>query len=131
MADASDILLALKPVTFKYKPQIDPKGLPQFGLIAEDVDKICPALVARDVKGQVYTVRYAAVSAMLLNEFLKEHQQVEEQRKAIARQSKTVAALSQANSDLEKAAVEQEQQVHGLTAQLRSVLELKATVTGQ
>jgi hypothetical protein len=79
MDDASDVLLSLHPVTFKYKPEIDPEGLPQFGLAAEEVEKVDPALVSRDAKGQVYTVRYEAVNAMLLNEFLKQHRTVQEQ----------------------------------------------------
>ena len=73
MDDASQAILALKPVTFRYKPELDPKGIPQFGLVAEDVEKVNPDLVARDDQGKPYTVRYEAVNAMLLNEFLKEH----------------------------------------------------------
>jgi hypothetical protein len=79
MADASEVLLSLHPVTFRYRPEIDPQHLPQFGLVAEEVDKVDPDLVARDDKNQIYTVRYEAVNAMLLNEFLKEHRKVEEQ----------------------------------------------------
>ena len=79
MDDASDVLLALKPVTFRYKPEYDPDGTPQFGLVAEDVEKVDPDLILRDGKGQTYSVRYEAVNAMLLNEFLKEHKKVEEQ----------------------------------------------------
>jgi hypothetical protein len=78
MDDASDVLLALRPVTFKYKPAIDPGGTPQFGLVAEEVDKVDPELVVRDPQHGIYTVRYEAVNAMLLNEFLKEHRKVEE-----------------------------------------------------
>ena len=73
MGKASEGILALKPVTFRYKKDIDPDSIPQFGLVAEEVEKVNPALVARDAKGEVYTVRYDAVNAMLLNEFLKEH----------------------------------------------------------
>jgi hypothetical protein len=83
MGDASDVLLALRPVAFQYKREIDPQSLPQFGLIAEEVDKVDPDLVARDDKNRIYTVRYQAVSAMLLNEFLKQHQKVEEQNQTI------------------------------------------------
>jgi hypothetical protein len=78
MDDASEAILALKPVTFRYKKDLDPQGIPQFGLVAEQVEKIDPDLVVRDEKGQVFTVRYEAVNAMLLNEFLKEHQKVQE-----------------------------------------------------
>jgi hypothetical protein len=83
MDDASEAILALKPVTFRYKKELDPECVPQFGLVAEEVEKVDPDLVARDAKGEVYTVRYEAVNAMLLNEFLKEHRKVEEQQKQI------------------------------------------------
>ncbi len=83
MGQSSDILYALKPVAFKYKPGIDPQGIPQFGLVAEDVEEVAPDLVAHDDKGQPYTVRYEAVNAMLLNEFLKEHNKVEAQNTEI------------------------------------------------
>src|SRR6266700_2833398 len=79
MEKASEAILALKPVTFRYKHELDPNGIPQFGLVAEEVEKVNPDLVARDDQGKVYTVRYEAVNAMLLNEFLKEHRKVEEQ----------------------------------------------------
>jgi hypothetical protein len=77
MDDASKGLLALHPVTFRYKPDIDPAGIPQFGLVAEEVEKVNPDLVAHDAHGRPYTVRYEAVNAMLLNEFLKEHRKLE------------------------------------------------------
>ena len=79
MDKASEAILALKPVTFRYKHDLDPKGIPQFGLVAEDVEKVNPDLVARDDQGKPYTVRYEAVNAMLLNEFLKEHKVQEQQ----------------------------------------------------
>src|SRR5438046_4131843 len=84
MDKASEAILALKPVTFRYKHELDPDGIPQFGLVAEQVAKVNPNLVARDAWGKVYTVRYEAVNAMLLNEFLKEHRKVEEMEKAMA-----------------------------------------------
>jgi len=77
------VLYALQPVTFKYKPGIDPQGIPQFGLVAEDVEKVAPDLVAHDGEGKPYTVRYEAVNAMLLNEFLKQHKTVESQNAEI------------------------------------------------
>jgi Chaperone of endosialidase len=77
MDKASEAILSLKPVTFRYKKEIDADRTPQFGLVAEDVEEINPDLVARDAAGKVYTVRYEAVNAMLLNEFLKEHQKVQ------------------------------------------------------
>jgi methyl-accepting chemotaxis protein len=71
-------------VTFRYNRDIDPVRTPQFGLVAEEVEKVNPALIVRDKEGKPYTVRYDAVNAMLLNEFLKEHRTVEEQQKMIA-----------------------------------------------
>jgi Chaperone of endosialidase len=84
MDKLSEAILALKPVTFRYKKEIDPEGVPQFGLVAEDGEKVNRDLVMRDADGKVYTVRYEAVNAMLLNEFLKEHQTVQELKKQVA-----------------------------------------------
>jgi len=91
MDGASDALLALRPVTFRYKTDIDPQAVPQFGLIAEEVEKVNPDLVVRDDKGEIYTVRYEAVNAMLLNEFLKEHRKVEQQDARLAKQEAEIA----------------------------------------
>ena len=93
MGDASDVLLALKPVTYQYKPEIDPEGTPQFGLVAEDVEKVNPDLVVHDAEHGIYTVRYQAVDAMLLNEFLKEHRKVESQSNQIEQLQETVEQL--------------------------------------
>ncbi len=93
MDAASEAILALKPVTFRYKRELDPKGIPQFGLVAEQVEKVNPDLVARDAKGQVYTVRYEAVNAMLLNEFLKEHRKVQELEATVAQQRQEMKAV--------------------------------------
>ena len=76
MGAASEALLALRPVTFHYKPELDKTGIPQFGLVAEDVAKVNPDLVTHDARGDISTVRYEAVNVMLLNEFLKEHRTV-------------------------------------------------------
>ena len=95
MADVSEALYALRPVTFKYKPGIDPKGTPQFGLVAEEVDQVDPDLVVRDDKNQIYSVRYEAVNAMLLNEFLKEHRKVQEQQAEIGKQHTELQKLNQ------------------------------------
>jgi len=92
MSKASEALLALKPVTFHYKT--DKTDTPQFGLIAEEVAKVNPDLVVRDKNGEIHTVRYEAVNAMLLNEFLKEHRVVQEQGATIARQQKQIEALT-------------------------------------
>jgi hypothetical protein len=115
MDKASEAILALKPVTFRYKHELDPDGIPQFGLIAEQVEKVNPDLVARDVDGKINTVRYEAVNAMLLNEFLKEHRKVEEQGAAIAQQRK--------NFELKIAQQQQQQQeqIKALTAGLQRV----------
>ena len=96
MDKTSEVLLALKPVTFHYKHEV--KSTPCFGLVAEDVEKVNPHLVVRDKNGELLSVRYEAVNAMLLNEFLKEHRKVEQQRKdfeaALARQQKQIEALT-------------------------------------
>jgi hypothetical protein len=94
MDKASEALLALEPVTFQYKNELDPEGTPEFGLIAEQVEKVNPDLVVRDTEGKIYSVRYDAVNAMLLNEFLKQHSKVEELAATIAAQEKEIKALS-------------------------------------
>ncbi len=98
MDKASEAILALKPVTFRYKEDLDPDGIPQFGLIAEQVEKVNPDLVARDADGKANTVRYEAVNAMLFNEFLKEHRRVQELEKdlqtTIAQQQKQIKELT-------------------------------------
>jgi hypothetical protein len=83
MENASAGLLALRPVTFHYKRELDKAGIPQFGLIAEEVAKVNPDLVTYDAKGELSTVRYEAVNAMLLNEFLKACRQIDAQQKQI------------------------------------------------
>jgi Chaperone of endosialidase len=94
MDKASEAILALKPVTFRYKSEVDPNGIPQFGLVAEEVEKVNPDLVAHDSEGKVYSVRYEAVNAMLLNEFLKEHRRADEQAATIAQMKKQIEALT-------------------------------------
>jgi trimeric autotransporter adhesin len=91
---ASEAIHALKPVTFRYKKEVDPEGVPQFGLVAEEVEKVNPDLVVRDAEGEVYTVRYEAVNAMLLNEFLKEHREVAELKSTVAEQRKGIEAMA-------------------------------------
>src|SRR4029078_7175580 len=83
MDKASEAVLSLEPVTFRYKHELDPNDIPQFGLVAEEVEKVHRDLVARDEQGKAYTVCYEAVNAMLLNEFLKEHRKAEEQQATI------------------------------------------------
>ena len=94
MDKTSEAILALKPVTFRYKHELDPDGIPQFGLVAEEVEKVNRDLVVRGADGKPYTVRYDAVNAMLLNEFLKEHRKNEEQQAIIERQQKQIEALT-------------------------------------
>ena len=94
MDKASEALFALKPVSFRYKQEIDPARSPDFGLIAEDVAAVNPDLVARDEEGKIITVRYQAVNTMLLNEFLKEHRKVEDLEANAARQQKQIEALT-------------------------------------
>ena len=93
MDDVSDVLYALQPVTFRYKPGIDPQSTPQFGLIAEEVERVDPNLVVHDQEHGIYTVRYEAVNAMLLNEFLKEHKTVEAQSTEIQNLEKKLDEL--------------------------------------
>jgi endosialidase-like protein len=109
MDKASEAILALKPVTFRYKHELDPDGIPQFGLVAEQVEKINPDLVARDAEGKVFTVRYEAVNAMLLNEFLKEHRTVQKLEATVAQQQK----------DFRAAVAQQQTEIKALTATLR------------
>jgi uncharacterized coiled-coil protein SlyX len=114
MDKTSETILALKPVTFRYKQEIDPAGIPQFGLVAEEVEKVNPDLVARDDDGKPYAVRYEAVNAMLLNELLKEHRKVEEQEA-------TIAKLKSALAKQETVDAEQQKQIEALTAGLQKV----------
>jgi trimeric autotransporter adhesin len=102
MNKTSEVILALQPVTFTYKKELDPEGIPQFGLVAEQVEKVNPDLIVRDEQGKPYTVRYEAVNAMLLNEFLKEHRTVQGQQKeidALRAELKEQRALIQMVSD--------------------------------
>jgi len=99
MEQSSEAILALKPVTFRYKAEIDPNSTPQFGLIAEEVEKVDPELVVRDKGGKPYSVRYEAVNAMLLNEFLKEHRKVEELQATV---TQLMTHLKEQDSKIEK-----------------------------
>ncbi len=98
MDKTSEAILSLQPVTFRYKHELDPASIPQFGLVAEEVEKVNPDLVARDDEGKPYTVRYEAVNAMLLNEFLKEHRKVEELEKQV---EKLTAGLQKVSAQFE------------------------------
>ena len=120
MDKTSEAILALKPVTFRYKHELDPDGIPQFGLVAEQVEKVNPDLVARDDQGKAYTVRYEAVNAMLLNEFLKEHRKVED-LKTTTVQLRNIfdSTLAQQRQDFESALAAQQKQIQALTATLK------------
>ena len=98
MDKASEAILSLEPVTFHYKHELDPDGIPQFGLVAEQVEKVNSDLVARDEQGKPYTVRYEAVNAMLLNEFLKARRQIDAQQKQI---DALTAGLQKVSAQLE------------------------------
>jgi hypothetical protein len=118
MDRASETIFALTPVTFRYKHEIDPDEIPQFGLVAEEVAKVNPDLVAKDAEGKIYTVRYEAVNAMLLNEFLKEHRKVKELEARLQKQEensqkevKTVAA--NLTSQIQKVSARLEAQKRG------------------
>src|SRR5262249_36530265 len=112
MDKASEAILALKPVTFHYKS--DAKNTPCYGLIAEEVQKVNPGLVLPDNKGKPFTVRYDAVNAMLLNEFLKEHRKVQELESAVAKQEASAAKQ-------DAAIAQQQKQIDVLTAGLEKV----------
>jgi Chaperone of endosialidase len=114
MEKASEALFKLNPVTFRYKRPIDPAGTAQFGLVAEEVEKVNPDLVVRDKEGKPYSVRYEQVNAMLLNEFLKEHRTVQE--------LKSTAAKQEANAAKQEAIIaHQQKQIEALTAGLQKV----------
>jgi predicted RNase H-like nuclease (RuvC/YqgF family) len=126
MDNASEAILALKPVTFHYKT--DTTNTPQFGLIAEQVADINPDLVVRDDKGEIYTVRYDAVNAMLLNEFLKEHRKVEEQEHklheqdgSIQKQQATVEELREKIRRLTETVKVEASEIQKVSARLQTI----------
>ena len=118
MEKASEAILNLKPVTFRYKKELDPKGAPQFGLVAEEVAKVAPNLVMTDEQGKPFSVRYDEVNAMLLNEFLKAHRKIEEQESRAQQQDSTVAELKSQVQALTAALEEQAAQIRKVSAQL-------------
>ena len=122
MEQTSEVIYGLKPVSFRYKPEIEPTRPVGFGLIAEDVEKISADLVTRGGDGKVNSVRHDAVNAMLLNEFLKEHKTVQEQGATITQQRKDFeAAIAQQQKDFQAIAAQQQQQIEALTAGLQRV----------
>jgi hypothetical protein len=128
MDQASQAILALKPVTFHYTS--DKTNRPEFGLIAEDVAEVDPDLVVRDDKGEIYTVRYEAVNAMLLNEFLKEHKRVEEQQAVITELKSTIAKQDKA---FQLKFAQQQKQIDALASglqQVNAIIDLQKPAVG-
>jgi hypothetical protein len=121
MGEASEAILALKPVSFRYNKEIDPAGTSQFGLVAEDVERVNRDLVVRDKDGKPYAVRYEAVNAMLLNEFLKEDKTVDELKSIVAEQRK---GMEQMATQLK----EQAAQIQKVSAQLEVSKAARQTV---
>ena len=124
MGKASEAILALRPVSFRYKKEIDPQGIPEFGLIAEEVEKVSPDLIIRDKEGKPYTVRYEQVNAMLLNEFLKEHGKVEELQATVARQQKEMETVISRLKD-------QEAKIQKVSARLEVTTAAPRTVASE
>ena len=116
MDSASESILALKPVTFYYKS--DTQDTPQFGLIAEEVAQVNSDLVVRDENGEIYTVRYDAVNAMLLNEFLKEHKKVEAQNRRIQEQETTITRLKKEMETVVARLKEQDSKIQKVSDQI-------------
>ena len=119
MDKASEAILALQPVTFRYKKDFDPTGTAQFGLVAEDVAKVNPDLVVRDKEGKPYSVRYDQVNAMLLNEFLKERKKVEDQHETIAQLKSDATKEEAARIELKSTVAQQQKAMEVVTAQLK------------
>ena len=119
MDKASEDILALQPVTFRYKKDFDPTGTAQFGLVAEEVAKVNPDLVVRDKEGKPYSVRYDQVNAMLLNEFLKECKTVEDQQQTIAQVKSDATKQEAATIELKSTVTQQQKAMEVFTAQLK------------
>jgi hypothetical protein len=119
MDGASEGLFSLKPVTFCYKKAIDPAGILQFGLVAEDAEKVNPNLVVRDNEGKPYSVRYDQVNAMLLNEFLKEHRRVEDQARKLQRQESKAQQQEERLAKQDAIITQQQKQIKALAANVR------------
>jgi len=118
MDKVSEALFSLKPVAFRYKKEIDPAGISQLGLVAEDVEKVNPDLVVRDKEEKPYSVRYDQVNAMLLNEFLKEHKTLQELKSTVQKQE---AIIAQQQETFESRLAEQEKQLRALNSGFQRV----------
>ena len=128
MDKASELIFSLKPVTFRYKKAIDASGIPQFGLVAEDVAKVNPDLVVLDKEGKPYMVRYETVNAMLLNEFLKEHRKVQAQERKIREQEATIAELEKGFQSVVARLKEQDSKIQKVSARLELQTEPAQTI---
>jgi uncharacterized coiled-coil protein SlyX len=115
---ASEVLFALKPVAFRYKKDIDPQGIPQLGLVAEDVEKVKSDLVVRDKEGKPYSARYDQVNAMLLNKFRKEHSTVQELKSAVAKQEAIIAQQQKQMAAVAARLDEQDSKIQKVNARL-------------
>ena len=118
MDKASQALFSLKPVTFRYKREIDSAGTQQFGLVAEDVEKLNPDLVARDENGRVNTVRYDQVNAMLLNEFIKEHKAFLQEQQKVQEQKATITQLKKEMETVVDRLKEHDSRIQKVSAQI-------------
>ena len=125
MDKLSEAIHSLRPVTFRYKEELDPEGIPQFGLVAEEVARVNPDLVVTDEQGQPFSVRYEEINAMLLNEFLKAHRKLEEQACTNEQQEGTISelrsALAQQQKDFACAIAQQQKEIKALNASLQKV----------
>jgi len=129
MDKASEALFALKPVSYRFKKEIDQSQSRDYGLIAEEVAEVDPNLAIRDGKGQIEGVRYTAINAMLLNEFLKEHRKVEQQERKLSQQETTIAQLQSLVTQQGTTAAEQRKEIAALTAGLQKVSDQLAAAS--
>ena len=129
MEQTSEAILSLKPVTFNYKS--DKTGTPQFGLIAEEVAEVSPDLVVRDKNGEIYTVRYDAVNAMLLNEFLKEHKAFLEEQRRVQKQEATISQLKLTVAEQNATIARQQEGMEAVTARLNEQAAQIQSVSAQ
>jgi hypothetical protein len=135
MDNASEALFSLKPVTFHYKKEIDSAGISQFGLLAEEVEKVNPDLVVQDKEGKPYSVRYDAVNAMLLNEFLKEHGKLKKLEASVAQQRNdfqtTITELKKEIESVVARSRDQEKKIQKVKAQIELNKAVSRTIANK
>ena len=131
MDRASEAILALLPVTFRYKKEFDSTGTAQFGLVAEDVEQVNPDLVVHDKEGKPYSVRYDQVNAMLLNEFLKEHKAFVEEQRKVREQEATITALESRMEKQEATIAQQQTEMRTVMGRLNEQAEQIQKVSAQ